>query len=384
VNGSTTAWYLGNDVELQVAPATPSGQWISYMGTGVKREGANTIVQAQDGQGSTRVSFAAFGGAGTNQMHDYGPYGQPLTTLGLTLATPKGYINERFDPETGLQYLHARYYDPLLGRFLSPDTWDPTLPGVDINRYAYAGNDPINGMDPSGHFSQSVMNQLQTYSDNAIQNNGGATYGTTPTSTGSGTSGSGTTNFGSSDDSWGGNDSGSDGTSLGLLSPTTKAALDNLDEAAESAAKNVWKIAALPIAAFTSLFAMTTPTTANDCAQGRCGDPSDLSRMTHTGKPQKDLEIRVPADVQPDDNGLVTDSNKGLSLTLDPAASASKFPGRWDTNRQVLSVPDGLTISPDKNDPTHFIVGPANPMTIEHFKELIKDITLGPHRPNGP
>ncbi len=40
--------------------------------------------------------------------------------------------------ETGLQYLHARYYDPDLGRFLTPDTWDPILAGVDINRYAYA------------------------------------------------------------------------------------------------------------------------------------------------------------------------------------------------------------------------------------------------------
>jgi RHS repeat-associated protein len=153
VNGSSTSWYLGNDVELKVAPATPTGLWISDMGTGVKREGANTIVQAQAGQGSMRITFAAFGGAGTTQMHDYGPYGQPLTTLGLTLSSPKGYINERFDPETGLQYLHARYYDPLLGRFLSPDTWDPTLPGVDINRYAYSLNDPINGMDPSGHSS---------------------------------------------------------------------------------------------------------------------------------------------------------------------------------------------------------------------------------------
>jgi RHS repeat-associated protein len=63
----------------------------------------------------------------------------------------KGYINERFDPETGLQYLNARYHDPLLARFLTPDTWDPDLPGVDINRYAYAGNDPVNGSDPSGH-----------------------------------------------------------------------------------------------------------------------------------------------------------------------------------------------------------------------------------------
>jgi hypothetical protein len=36
-------------------------------------------------------------------------------------------------------------------RFISPDTWDPWIAGVDINRYAYSGNDPINGGDPKGH-----------------------------------------------------------------------------------------------------------------------------------------------------------------------------------------------------------------------------------------
>jgi YD repeat-containing protein len=40
LNGSSTSWYLGNDVELKVAPATPSGLWISDMGASVKREGA--------------------------------------------------------------------------------------------------------------------------------------------------------------------------------------------------------------------------------------------------------------------------------------------------------------------------------------------------------
>jgi RHS repeat-associated protein len=63
------------------------------------------------------------------------------------------HCHRNSDPETGLQYLHARYYDPNLGRFLSPDTWDPMLPGVDFNRYAYAGNDPVNGSDPGGHMS---------------------------------------------------------------------------------------------------------------------------------------------------------------------------------------------------------------------------------------
>jgi RHS repeat-associated protein len=77
----------------------------------------------------------------------------------------KDFIGERHDPETGLIYLHARWYDPKLGRFLTPDWWDPVdgevaLKGgaagwlaspVGTNRYAYAANDPINKSDPNGH-----------------------------------------------------------------------------------------------------------------------------------------------------------------------------------------------------------------------------------------
>ncbi|MBD0417578.1 RHS repeat-associated core domain-containing protein, partial [Oryzicola mucosus] len=48
-----------------------------------------------------------------------------------------------------------RYMDPVLGRFISPDDWDPTLDGVGTNRYAYAQNDPINKSDPNGHQSTS-------------------------------------------------------------------------------------------------------------------------------------------------------------------------------------------------------------------------------------
>ena len=38
-------------------------------------------------------------------------------------------------------------------RFISPDDWDPTLPGVGTNRYAYSQNDPVNRSDPNGHQS---------------------------------------------------------------------------------------------------------------------------------------------------------------------------------------------------------------------------------------
>ncbi|MUZ71288.1 hypothetical protein GOZ90_01245 [Agrobacterium vitis] len=36
-------------------------------------------------------------------------------------------------------------------RYISPDDWDPNLPNVGTNRYAYASNDPINKSDPNGH-----------------------------------------------------------------------------------------------------------------------------------------------------------------------------------------------------------------------------------------
>ncbi|MBB5753362.1 RHS repeat-associated core domain-containing protein [Prosthecomicrobium pneumaticum] len=78
----------------------------------------------------------------------------------------RGFIGERHDRDTGLIDLNARWYDPVLGRFVTPDDWDPVdarsaLEGnpagwlanaVGTNRYAYAGNDPVNKSDPNGHF----------------------------------------------------------------------------------------------------------------------------------------------------------------------------------------------------------------------------------------
>lgn len=45
-------------------------------------------------------------------------------------------------------------------RFISPDDWDPTKPGVGTNRYAYSSNDPVNKSDPNGH--QEAVPTIQT------------------------------------------------------------------------------------------------------------------------------------------------------------------------------------------------------------------------------
>ena len=62
-----------------------------------------------------------------------------------------GFIGERAAPEAGLIFLNARWLEPRLGIFLSPDWWDPNLPGVGPNRYLYAEGDPVNKSDRNGH-----------------------------------------------------------------------------------------------------------------------------------------------------------------------------------------------------------------------------------------
>jgi RHS repeat-associated protein len=56
------------------------------------------------------------------------------------------------DDGTGLVYINARYYDPNLGLFISPDTLIPDPSNVlDYNRYVYARGNPVSNYDPTGH-----------------------------------------------------------------------------------------------------------------------------------------------------------------------------------------------------------------------------------------
>ncbi len=75
-----------------------------------------------------------------------------ITEEGTTLFHPYQYRGEYTDALTGNQYLRARYYRPSTGSFLTRDTYagDQTEP-ASLNRYTYAGNDPVNLEDPSGH-----------------------------------------------------------------------------------------------------------------------------------------------------------------------------------------------------------------------------------------
>lgn len=63
----------------------------------------------------------------------------------------RGYF---YDVETGLYYLQTRYYDPEIGRFLNMDSISYADPKQfhGLNLYAYCANNPVNYVDPTGHF----------------------------------------------------------------------------------------------------------------------------------------------------------------------------------------------------------------------------------------
>lgn len=80
--------------------------------------------------------------------YTYRPYGTQQS--GPTNKGP-GYTGHVNDPATGLVYMQQRYYDPALGRFLSPDPVAPSPGNVfNFGRFTYANDNPVRNVDPDG------------------------------------------------------------------------------------------------------------------------------------------------------------------------------------------------------------------------------------------
>lgn len=83
------------------------------------------------------------------ERREYEPYGAQLTPA---VQDGPGYTGHVQDATTGLVYMQQRYYDPMLGRFLSVDPVAACDNGDmrHFNRYSYAYNNPYKFSDPDG------------------------------------------------------------------------------------------------------------------------------------------------------------------------------------------------------------------------------------------
>jgi RHS repeat-associated protein len=103
-----------------------------------------------DVQGSVTDATQNDGAVRTARQYD--AWGQYRNGTAPAFADPKlGYTGHQFDPESGLIYARARYYDPDLGLFVSADPREaPVGEAPWLHRYAYAKDNPEKYADPDG------------------------------------------------------------------------------------------------------------------------------------------------------------------------------------------------------------------------------------------
>jgi RHS repeat-associated protein len=100
---------------------------------------SNSVITDSSGNEVTRLVYLPFG-----------ELSRPNSS-GTDTVTSK-FTGQEYDEEMGLYYYGARYYNPKVGRFLSPD---PLIGDIgdpqSFNRYSYVENNPINYIDPAGY-----------------------------------------------------------------------------------------------------------------------------------------------------------------------------------------------------------------------------------------
>ncbi|MFJ4119964.1 RHS repeat-associated core domain-containing protein [[Kitasatospora] papulosa] len=140
------------DTFFHNGPIGLAGTSTAGVDTGFNREPGGTLnsmtrggknyYYLTDALGSV-VAMADETGTKVNR-YGYSPRGVSRSTTSETVPQPYRFTGGYQDP-TGLYHFAARYYDPNIGRFTSPD---PS--GQEENPYLYAEGDPVNRIDPTG------------------------------------------------------------------------------------------------------------------------------------------------------------------------------------------------------------------------------------------
>ncbi len=102
------------------------------------------MIVDNDGTIIERLSFNAWGKRRNWRWNEFDEE--------ITSSSNIGFTGHKMDDEVGLVNMKARIYDPVIGRFLSPDSIIPNTKRLQsYNRYSYVRNNPLSFTDPTGH-----------------------------------------------------------------------------------------------------------------------------------------------------------------------------------------------------------------------------------------
>jgi len=111
--------------------------------------------------GNSRYVGAFTNPGGSNNSTNGLPPDDPIVeapSLNFTLSN-RGFTGHEHYPELRIINMNGRLYDPVIGRFFSPDRY-VQIPDFtqSFNRYSYCLNNPLHYTDPSGNIFQSLLN----------------------------------------------------------------------------------------------------------------------------------------------------------------------------------------------------------------------------------
>jgi RHS repeat-associated protein len=153
-----TTYYVGNHYEVKNSVVTKY-YFAGSTRLAVRTNGTLSYLLG-DHIGSSSVTTDANGVKTASAL--YKAFGETRFSSG-NLGTDYKFTGQREEASLGIYYFNARWMDPSLGRFTSPDTIVPTsTQGTQAwDRYAFVNNNPVRYNDPTGHVAETDVDQSQ-------------------------------------------------------------------------------------------------------------------------------------------------------------------------------------------------------------------------------
>ena len=154
--GGQTTLYVNKYYEINITTSTATSNY--YLGDKLIAEKTGTTLTFVHQDALTGTSVTTNSSGTSTGTIKYFSFGQ---TRSGSVSVEQKFTGQRLDG-TGLYYYNARYYDPAIGRFISPDTAAPELINPqDLNKYTYVLNNPLKFNDPTGHYWSNPLNIIK-------------------------------------------------------------------------------------------------------------------------------------------------------------------------------------------------------------------------------